>query len=361
MALADIVSFKSLRILHPDARNPRLPEKLRGSLRGDRLLKHLADNFDAITVAESIARHGYFGSEPLVVTRTSTRSGNRWTVLEGNRRLTALLGLARPDLRATFRDSEDWERVAADLPRQRTITLRTKIPVLVAGSRQDADALIGFRHIAGVQEWKPLQRAQFIAHLVDERAQSFLEVAETVGEEEPVVRMLYRNQSILSQAARFGEEDVAGRAEARFGTYTAALNRNGLRDFIGARPVDEVRERVAQLTEEHLPDLVELASWLYGDNRKKKVISDTRELTMLAEVVRVPRALRELRKTRDLQGAYALTPGPPKRLIRQLSMAVGHLKAVVNSVEIIADQERAHELVAELQELTEQLIEGIDE
>src|SRR5712691_3315619 len=109
MSLANSVSFKSLRQLYPDPRNPRLPEKLRGRLRDDRLLKHLADNFDAITVAESIARHGFFGSEPLVV----TRERERWLVLEGNRRLTAMLGLARRDLRATFRDPDEWEAVAS--------------------------------------------------------------------------------------------------------------------------------------------------------------------------------------------------------------------------------------------------------
>jgi hypothetical protein len=356
MALATTVTFKPLRLLHADPRNPRLPEKLRGKLRDNRLLKHLADNFDAVTVAESVARHGYFGSEPLVV----TRENSRWVVLEGNRRLTALLGLARPDLRATFRDPGSWEEIADRVPTSRAITERTQVPVLVAARRHDADALIGFRHIAGVQEWKPLQRAQFISHLIDERGQSFIEVAETVGEEESVVRMLYRNQAILREAMKLGAEDVAAQAEARFGTYTAALNRNGLRDFVGARPTSEVRERTPQLDDEHLAALIQLASWLYGDKKRKKVITDTRELTILAEVVRVPRALKELQRTRDLQGAYALTPGPPKRLIRQLSVAVGHLKAVVNSVDIIADQERAHELVAELDELTRQLVEAID-
>ena len=41
-----------------------------------------------------------------------------------------------------------------------------EIPVIEAEQREDADALIGFRHIAGVEDWKPLQPAQFIAYLV---------------------------------------------------------------------------------------------------------------------------------------------------------------------------------------------------
>lgn len=351
MALAVRVTFEPLEALHPDPWNPRLPEEQRGWDDEDVLLKHLADNFDAITLAESIARHGYFGSEPLVI----TSEDGRWLVLEGNRRLAALLGIARPDLRATFRDPGEWDEVAQQVPVERAISLNTQVPVLVADERSDADALIGFRHIAGVQEWKPLQRARFIAHLVDDRGQSFVEVAETVGEEEPVVRMLYRNQSILQRSADLARVDIAKQAEARFGTFTAAVNRTGLREFIGARAVADVRERTSQLADDRLDSLVELASWLYGDEDHKKVIGETRDLTTLAEVVRIPDALEELRRTRDLQGAYALTPGPPRRLVRQLAMAVGHLKAVVNSAELLYEQERAHELVAELETLVEQL------
>src|SRR5205823_1894989 len=82
-------------------------------------------------------------------------------------------------------------------------------PVVVAEERQDADAVIGFRHIAGIIDWKPLQRAQFIAYLVDVRDKSFLEVADTVGEEEEVVKMLYRNQGVIARARELGREDLA--------------------------------------------------------------------------------------------------------------------------------------------------------
>ena len=60
-------------------------------MQDDDLLRFFDATFEPITVAESISRHGYFGSEPLVV----VRENDRWIVLEGNRRLTALLGLAQ--------------------------------------------------------------------------------------------------------------------------------------------------------------------------------------------------------------------------------------------------------------------------
>ena len=62
----------------------------------------MAAAYDAITIAESIARHGYFESEPLVAVpyeaaypgeKRGERSGE-YVVVEGNRRLTALRALA---------------------------------------------------------------------------------------------------------------------------------------------------------------------------------------------------------------------------------------------------------------------------
>ena len=319
----------------------------------DELLKFVAANYEPLIVAESIARHGFFGSEPLIV----TEEAGRWIVLEGNRRLVALLGLARPELRALFGRSDEWDELA----QRRLIGLDMSVPVLEAGKREDADAVVGFRHISGVEAWKPLQRAQYVAYLVDIRKESFLEVADTVGEEEDVVRMYYRNQSILERARQLGRDDLADANERRFGTFTAALNRTGIRDFLGVRVVSAVREGTDQLRDDKLDALVELSGWLYGAEGRERVVSDTRQLTELAEILRSDEALAELRRSDDLFSAYAYTPGPPKRLLRQLATAVGHLRSVANSAELIVGEPRTEELVEELQERTGEIVETVQE
>jgi hypothetical protein len=122
-----------------------------------------------------------------------------------------------------------------------------------------------------------------------------------------------------------------------------------------------VREGVEQLDEDKLQPLEELSSWLYGVDERDKIITDTRQLTELAEILRAPDALAELRRSRDLFSAYALTPGPPKRLLRQLATAVGHLRSVANSAELIAGEARTEELVDELEERTEEIAEAVRE
>lgn len=351
MALSDTVTFKLLGELHPDAHNPRLRPDQRGRMSDNELLEFVAATYEPIIIAESIARHGFFGSEPLVV----TEEGGRWIVLEGNRRLTALLGLARPDLREHFDRASRWEELAE----RREISLDMTVPVLTADERKDADAVIGFRHISGVEQWKPLQRAQYIAYLVAVRHQTFLEVADTVGEEQDIVKMYYRNQSVIEKARELGRNDLADASEDRFGTFTAALNRTGIRDFVGVRVVGAVREGQDQLDEDKLDEFAELSSWLYGVDGQDKVITDTRNLTELAEVLRAPVAVAELRRSRDLSSAYALTPGPPKRLLRQLATAVGHLRSVANSPDLIVGEARTEELVDELEGHTGHIVEVI--
>ncbi|HEY3866692.1 MAG TPA: hypothetical protein VGL54_11490 [Solirubrobacteraceae bacterium] len=353
MALAATVTFKPLCDLHPDPENPRLRHDQRGTMSDDELLEFVAATYEPIVIAESIARHGFFGSEPLIV----TEEDRRWIVLEGNRRLTALLGLARPELRAHFGQAQTWEELAD----RRSIPLDMSVPLLEADEREDADAVIGFRHISGVEGWKPLQRAQYIAYLVDTRDKSFLEVSDTVGEGEDVVRMYYRNQSILEKARALGRDDLADASERRFGTFTAALNRTGIRDFLGVRVVSAVREGYEQLHDDKIGALEELSSWLYGADGREKIITDTRNLTELAEILRAPKALQELRRSQNLLSAYALTPGPPKRLLRQLATAVGHLRSVANSAELIAGEARTEELVEELEERTGEIVEAVRE
>lgn len=348
MALSQTVDYMELGDLHPDPQNPRLRSEDRGSLSDDQLLVFIAATFEPVVIAESIALHGYFGSEPLVV----TQEGDAWVVLEGNRRLTALMGLARADLRSQFDEADRWNKIAAKCE----IELTKSLPVMVADERKDADAVVGFRHISGVEEWKPLQRAQYIAYLVDDRDKSFLEVADTVGLDEDVVRMLYRNQSVIEKARDLGREEIASAAEHRFGTFTSALNRTGIREFIGVNVVGDVDEKVEQLDDAKIDSLEELSSWLYGET---KVIEDTRELSQLAEILKASDALKELRNSRDLASAFALTPGPPKRLLKQLAVAVGHLKAVANSVALIKGQARAEELADELDDLATQVVEGV--
>jgi len=126
-ATAGEVRNVRLKALLLDAYNPRLPPSQHGKSQED-LAVVLEMGFDAYTVAESMARHGYFVSEPLIVIRAE--SADRFVVIEGNRRLTALLGLTCEAVRREFATPERWDALAAACP----FNAETSIPVVVAAT-----------------------------------------------------------------------------------------------------------------------------------------------------------------------------------------------------------------------------------
>src|SRR5207247_388129 len=137
----------------------------------------------ALSIAESIARHGYFESEPLIAVPAAaaypdeSRRGaaaRRYIVVEGNRRLTALRALVDPDFRSSLRGRR-WAALPDDAE------LPADLPVLVVADRDQVAPILGFRHITGIAPWEPYPQANYIAELIDESGRSFAEVADLLN------------------------------------------------------------------------------------------------------------------------------------------------------------------------------------
>src|SRR5579859_5897136 len=137
-----------LEQLEPDALNPRLPLGVhRRHLPPAELYPYVDRAYDALSIANSIIRHGYFEAEPLVAIPKSVAypdggevEPDRYVVVEGNRRLTALKGLADLAIRKTL-PSKGWNEFPS------RPTLPKDLPVLVVDSREQAAPILGFRHI----------------------------------------------------------------------------------------------------------------------------------------------------------------------------------------------------------------------
>src|SRR5436305_135329 len=77
-----------------DPENPRLIEEGIKNPTDEDVILALADTSDLSEVVQSIAANGYFDIEPLI----GMKVGNKWRVLEGNRRLAAIRILQNPTL-----------------------------------------------------------------------------------------------------------------------------------------------------------------------------------------------------------------------------------------------------------------------
>lgn len=345
-----------LAVLRLDPHNPRLPAALQGGNQED-LAVYLELGFEALPVAESIASHGYFGSEPLIVIVGD--EPQTWTVVEGNRRLTALLGLADEVLRGQFSNPDPWDELAA----RTQISLLDQIPVVVLPDRAAATPIIGFRHISGILQWQPYAQARYIAKLIDEEGMTFAEVAEMVGIDRTRVGNLYRDQAIASQASDMGIDTQ--HVEETFSLLTVAMSTTKLRDHVAAPMGSKMVPGTDPIPPGKEPELREVLRWIYGDEASEPVISDSREISRLGNVIAHDMGLRALRSGESLEAAAQRVKDaevdPRDRLLKRLRTGRNALLAAAEDIDGYPDDPEVLDAVAEARDAADALMAALDQ
>jgi len=344
----------ALRDLLLDPQNPRLPADMQGEDQED-LAVHLELGFDALTVAESIASHGFFGSEPLIV--IAEDATERWIVVEGNRRLTALLGLVDSEIRAQFANPSPWQPLAA----QASLSYDDLVPVVVLPDRAAATPIIGFRHISGILQWQPYAQARYVARLVDEDQMSFGEVAEMIGVDRTKVGNLYRDQAIATQARDMGIE--TGPLEEAFSLLTVAMSTPRLRALIEAPLGSKTQPGESPIPLERAPELKELVTWLYGDGEVEPVIGESRDISKLGNVVASKTGLSALREGVSLEAAVQKVKdaeaNPRQRLFSRLRAGRNSLSSALDDIDDFIDDPEVMDAVDEARAAADALLAAL--
>jgi hypothetical protein len=292
-----------------DIENPRIsaPPKATES----DLVRILYDTQALDELALSFARNGYFLEEPIVV----VPHGNQgFTVVEGNRRVATIKILLDPRLRR-FVGADDWPILSQTQRDELTL-----IPTVLYSTRDDVVPYLGFRHITGIKTWDPNAKARYVSSLVD-KGRSIAEIEESVGDSGRAVKRLYQAYVGLKQIQHELGMDVKA-IEKSFSLLEVALSQSSIKSFIGLRKTLPTEKTTQVIPEERLTELRELVSWVFGDpdRRQERIITDSRQIpSRLAPVIGDPDALKYLRETRDLEGAYEFSGGERNVLLRQLA------------------------------------------
>ena len=332
-----------------DPENPRIPETKKGADQAE-LAITLDMGFDAFTVAELMAVHGYFSSEPMIAI---PGKNGKWIVVEGNRRLTAVLGLTNPEIRSQFLDVKKWDELAA----RSRITAGDKIPVVIANSRLDVVPIIGTRHINGILAWKPYPQARYIANLIDVEKISAAEVSEMIGLPRTTVNDLYREQAIAAQAKSLGID--TGNVESAFSLLTVAMRNSKLREHVGAPISSQLQPGSSPIPEERIPELKETLIWIFGSESNEPIISDSRQIASLANVVANSAGLQALRDNKSLEEAkQKIVVGgqsPQERLVNRLTAGKNALIAAAEDIAVFNGENTIKTLVDEIESALETL------
>ncbi|SEP77305.1 hypothetical protein [Microlunatus flavus] len=335
-----------LERLRLDPENPRIPETHRTTDTAE-LATLLEMGFEAYPVAQSIAELGFFNAEPLIVVPSQDEEG-AWIVVEGNRRLTALVGLAYPKIRAEFATPDRWDRLAA----KRTISPSALIPVVMHKSRATTHAEVARVHVVGKLPWRPFMQAKYIAARVAE-GRTLQEVADLIGIPKSKAADLYRDQAVLAQASTIGLE--TSQVESAFSLLTVAMGSTKIRNHVGAPLGSQTVIGKDPIPVDKADELREVIRWVFGDEEHESLISDSRQISQLGNAVASEVGLEALRDGKTLEEAKQRIQekglDPLKALTLKLTAARSSLTAASSDVAEFGLDKEIRDLVDDIESL----------
>ena len=281
---------------------------------------------------QSIASNGFMDIEPFVV----LLEGEVLTVLEGNRRLAAILLFRNPSLAFDIRKNNRVRIALPDFPDRYRHTLDF-VSVYRVSDRKEARSYLGFKHIKGPKKWHAYAKAKYAAMWYRKDKVCIEFIADAIGDRSSTVKRMINAVYVMEQAESTGIFSVADRSTVRFSFSHLyhALSRQPYREFLGFDgPWDTFVPNENPIAEEHLSKLQEMLHWIYGSKERgldsviRLPFSDIRHL---AEVLGNGEALVELRTSGSLVKAHAKTKPPEERFAYALVAARDALhKAMIN-------------------------------
>jgi hypothetical protein len=350
------IRYLSIDDLELDIDNPRFELAPHEKTQAD-LANKLIMGYEVMTIAESIARNGYFANDPLVAV-VSEQNPGKFVVVEGNRRLAALKALTDASFRQELFQPEFW----LGLAETSALGPNPQIPVSIVSDRNKINPILGYRHISGINGWQPLAQARFIARMVDEDSLDFEQTSESVGKKINDVASMYRNQAIVRQAAELGFE--VARMETSFSLLTLAMGAPALREFVSAPLGQKIEIGQNPIPKQKKQELVELLGWIFGDENHEPVIAESREINKLGKVVQNPLGLKILRETRSLKEAEEAIKeaglDPLQRLLMRLKTANESSKAAFDDLSDFREDPQVIAFVASILENAESLSSSLE-
>ena len=314
------IIYMPVELLCLDKENPRLASAISSDdqkeLDQKDLIRVLWTEMAVNEVALSIAENGFFREEPLFVIPKGTDI-KKYIVVEGNRRLAAVLLLRDDKLREELRATE-----LPKLSHEKKAGL-DRLPVSIYKSREDLWQYFGFRHINGPKEWDAFSKAQYVAKVHEEYDIPLDKISRKIGDYHSTVKRLYRGYVLLRQAESMTDFNREDRIRNRFyfsHLYTAA-DQPEFQKFLG---IDANRSLGPDpVNKPKLENLYELMVWLYGRKPDKPpiVTKQNPDLNILREVISKPNALSALRAGFSLEKSYEIARGDERRFREALTKA----------------------------------------
>lgn len=330
MAIDTELRYAKLDDLYLDPMNPRLGRNNTGPKVSQETIMELMRDWTLDELAVSFLDSGGFWThEALLVTEESLYGSKRLVVVEGNRRLAALKYLH--DAIEGKPASKKWEEIAKS--GKPSAKLFTKIPYILVGSRQDIESFLGFRHVTGIKEWRPAEKAEYISKLIDERGMTYEDVMRKIGSKTPTVRQNYISYRLLLQIEDTIEELPAENIEDRFSVMYLSLRTEGVQQYLQIDIQADPKSAKKPVPPKKLKALEYFALWLFGNEKRTPLFLDSRQVDDFGKVLESPKAIQYLERSDrpSFDVAFRMAGGDEPEIIKLIETAADNIELALTT------------------------------
>lgn len=284
---------------------------------------------------QSIAANGYLDIEPLIVLLDP--ADQKFTVLEGNRRLAAIRLFREPVFVESIANSERLKIGMPEISPEALVTL-AEVSVYRVPDRDDARSFIGFKHINGAAKWESYAKAKFAAEWYKSGNVSLEAISEKIGDRHDTIKRMVAAIYVLEQAERQSIFSLSDRKITKFNfshLYTA-LSRTTYMAYLGLETAwSRYDPQPDPVPTDKLDRLREVLVWIYGskeDNKEPIIQSQNPDIKNLGEALASAEGLHILRAGGTLTEAHASTRPADETLSAALIRARSTLREAANSL-----------------------------
>ena len=283
-----------------DPQNPRLPRS-KHNLDERGIIDYMLLEAATLELMQAIGENDFFKGEQLLV----VHEGNKYKVLEGNRRLTAIKLLNEPELASVKKASvREIYEAAQHRP--------THIPCLIFNTEDEIRRYLGYRHITGIKPWGLTEKSRYLYKLYFDEFKgeniynAVSELAKKIGSRKEYVKRVIIAYEIYRIVEDEGFYKIKDLDDTTFyvGYLVDSLNRSHIAAFL---EVDMSSDR--PLKSLNKANLKELIFWFFekNDQNKTRIKGKSSDLNSLNAVLGSPVACSAFREGKDLERAFELT------------------------------------------------------
>ena len=357
MPVSTEIQFEKLDNLYLDPMNPRLGRSNTGREVTQERVLELMQDWTLDELAVSFLESGFWPQEALIVTKEKLYGAERLVVIEGNRRVAALI-LLRSAIAGKPVSGKPISTKWADIAKAKESPpkLFDRIPCILVDSREEIAGFLGFRHVTGIMQWQPAEKAQYIAKLIDKNHLTYEEVMSRIGSKTSAVRQNYIAYRLLLQMEN--EENISIKnVENKFSVLYLSLRTAGVQSFLGIDMKANPKAAQHPVPRRRLKQLQQFALWLFGDEKRDPLLTDSRSIDKFGSILESPEAVAYLERADrpKFEVAFRTAGGDEPELVRLVEVAADNIELVLGRAHIYKASTKLRKAVDRLWSGSEQL------